>query len=39
MVRDIFDANAIAGLKGWMGVGHGQSGLPAERLDVKLTPC
>ncbi|RSH94743.1 amidophosphoribosyltransferase [Saitozyma podzolica] len=22
MVRDIFDAQAVAGLKGWMGVGH-----------------
>jgi len=25
MVRDVFDASAISGLKGWMGVGHGQS--------------
>lgn len=24
MVRDVFDAPAIAGLKGWMGIGHGQ---------------
>jgi hypothetical protein len=24
MVRDIFDAQAVAGLKGWMGVGHGE---------------
>nr|XP_018267129.1 amidophosphoribosyltransferase [Kwoniella dejecticola CBS 10117]OBR89287.1 amidophosphoribosyltransferase [Kwoniella dejecticola CBS 10117] len=22
MVRDVFDASAVAGLKGWMGVGH-----------------
>lgn len=27
MVRDVFDASAISGLKGWMGVGHGQSAL------------
>lgn len=25
MVRDVFDAQGIAGLKGWMGVGHGTS--------------
>lgn len=24
MVRDVFDAPAISGLKGWMGVGHGE---------------
>jgi amidophosphoribosyltransferase len=23
MVRDVFDTKAVAGLKGWMGVGHG----------------
>jgi len=23
MVRDVFDSKAVAGLKGWMGVGHG----------------
>jgi hypothetical protein len=27
MVRDVFDASAISGLKGWMGVGHGQSAI------------
>lgn len=26
MVSDIFDATAVAGLKGWMGVGHGECG-------------
>ena len=25
MVRDIFDSASVAGLKGWMGVGHGMS--------------
>jgi len=25
MVRDVFDTSAISGMKGWMGVGHGQS--------------
>ena len=25
MVRDIFDTTSVAGLKGWMGVGHGTS--------------
>ena len=25
MVRDVFDASAISGMKGWMGVGHGES--------------
>lgn len=25
MVRDVFDAQGIAGLKGYMGVGHGES--------------
>jgi len=24
MVRDVFDAPSVAGLKGWMGVGHGE---------------
>jgi glutamine phosphoribosylpyrophosphate amidotransferase len=24
MVRDVFDSKAVAGLKGWMGVGHGE---------------
>jgi amidophosphoribosyltransferase len=24
MVRDVFDAQGVAGLKGWMGVGHGE---------------
>jgi amidophosphoribosyltransferase len=24
MVRDVFDPKGIQGLKGWMGVGHGQ---------------
>lgn len=24
MVRDVFDEAAVAGLKGWMGIGHGE---------------
>jgi hypothetical protein len=28
MVQDVFDAQGIAGLKGWMGVGHGALALP-----------
>lgn len=24
MVRDVFDSQAVAGLKGYMGVGHGE---------------
>lgn len=24
MVRDVFDPKGIQGLKGWMGVGHGE---------------
>lgn len=24
MVRDVFDETAVAGLKGWMGIGHGE---------------
>lgn len=26
MVRDVFDTKAVSGLKGWMGVGHGEFG-------------
>lgn len=36
MVRDIFDAQAVAGLKGWMGVGHGEWNRP--RRDVVADP-
>lgn len=25
MVRDVFDPKGIQGLKGWMGVGHGEA--------------
>ena len=39
MVRDVFDTKAVAGLKGWMGVGHGESsrvGIPCRVFGLTL---
>lgn len=37
MVRDVFDAQGIAGLKGWMGVGHGMLQLRTRFVSAHLT--
>jgi glutamine phosphoribosylpyrophosphate amidotransferase len=35
MVRDVFDTQGIKGLKGWMGVGHGESSLSIAKQVVR----
>lgn len=37
MVRDVFDEPSVAGLRGWMGVGHGVS-FPLMSFDTALVP-